>query len=161
MNNYNMKLEVKVISARNVGEKNVYAKIYIDGEPSTEKQTTVDQRGKKNPKWDFTVAYPINKLDVKDNCTKLTIRLYGKKERVSEDKFIGEVNIKFKELFKRAGKKRKTVKYKVMTGSGKSKGKLKFSYKFLADKPSICGCTAMLAILRLSVACCTGFSGSN
>ena len=148
-----MKLEVKLISAKNVGEKNVYAKIYINGEPSTEKQTTVDSRGKKNPKWDFTVAYNINRLDVKDNCTKLTIRLYS--QQMLSDKFIGEVNVKFKRLFKRAGRKRKTVQYKLKKDSGKSKGKLKFSYKFLEDKPSAvnCGCLAM-ELLKISCGLC-------
>lgn len=154
-----MKLEIKVISAKNIGKKNAYAKIYIDGEQSTEKQTPVDRRGKKNPKWDHTVAYLINSLDVKDNCTKLVIRVCN--ENMSgEEEFVGEVNVKFKELFKRAGGERKTVKYKLKNEFGrKSKGNLKFSYKFLKEKNSCvnCGCFCMTTLKILSL----GLAGSS
>lgn len=156
-----MKLEIKVISGRNIGKKNVYAKIYIDSEQSTEKKTAVDRRGKKNPKWDHTVAYAINRLDVKDNCTKLVIKVCNKNKSGKEE-FIGEIHVKFKELYKRAGGRggnRKTVEYKLKNEFGKSKGNLKFSYKFLEEKNSsvTCGCITLTILKILSL----GLAGSS
>ncbi|XP_059629987.1 protein SRC2-like [Cornus florida] len=138
-------LEINLISASHLkpvgklSRMKVYARVSIGGAPmtssSSEKRTPVDNHGKTNPAWNFTTIHTIDKSAVQNECRILVIKLYSKRF-IMRDRYIGEVHVSLKELYKRAsnGSKTNTVEYQVKKGSEYSNGMLKFSYMFIGTK---------------------------
>ncbi|XP_059631867.1 protein SRC2 homolog [Cornus florida] len=143
--------KINLISARNLKpgkffSMQVYATVSISDDPSSKKQTPVDDQNGINPAWNFTTVYAIDETAVRHDCTALIIKLYC--QRWIGDRYIGEVHVSLKELYKRARKGcsfSNTVEYSVRKGSVFSMGKVRFSYGFRGtlvnvdgEKPSSC-----------------------
>ncbi|KAK3032526.1 hypothetical protein RJ639_036441 [Escallonia herrerae] len=75
----------------------VYARISLGNNPNTEKETSIDQHGKKNPTWNYSMSYAIKESTEQHHGTMVVIKLYSK--RKLGDWYIGEVHASMKELY--------------------------------------------------------------
>lgn len=127
-------LDVTVISADGLKDVNliskmdVYVVLSIADDPTTKRKTHVDKDGGKSPKWNDHLKFNV---DARNPNVPLVFRI--RSDRPLGDKDIGVVTIPMKELLDHPtadGGGERVVEYQVRTPSGKSKGTLKFSYKF-------------------------------
>ncbi|PSS19655.1 hypothetical protein CEY00_Acc11078 [Actinidia chinensis var. chinensis] len=129
-------LDITVISAENLKDVNliskmdVYVEVSIGGDPVGKRKTHVDKDGGKSPKWNHRLKFAVG-VDVLAANPALPILFKIRSDRPLGDKDIGDVSVPIKELLDAAAADgERVVEYKVRTPSGKSKGTLKFSYKF-------------------------------
>lgn len=127
-------LDVTVISADGLKDVNliskmdVYVVVSIADDPTTKRKTQVDKDGGKSPKWNDHLKFNV---DARNPNVPLVFRI--RSDRPLGDKDIGVVTLPMKELLDHPtadGGGERVVEYQVRTPSGKSKGTLKFSYKF-------------------------------
>ncbi|CAA2983310.1 SRC2 homolog [Olea europaea subsp. europaea] len=137
MSNMNCrKFEITLVSAndlsnvRTFGRMKVYAEVSIGGEPNTVKRTPADMKGETNPNWKFKIEYTLGEKAVKQGDVDLTIKLYCKRSLLS-DKYVGEVNMSLKELFKKRKSSERTTSIKVKRNDAVDpRGTLVISYNF-------------------------------
>ncbi|KAJ8506852.1 hypothetical protein OPV22_007738 [Ensete ventricosum] len=140
-------MEVTLISAKDLKDVNVFSKmdvyavVSIAGEPRSSQRTPTDHNGGKSPSWNATLRFyvPVDPAA----AGRLVLHVLLRAERTLGDRDVGEVNIPLKELLGDDGGKPSPsssgpqfISYQVRkTGSGKPKGVLNLSYKFL-DSPA-------------------------
>ncbi|XP_047311569.1 protein SRC2 homolog [Impatiens glandulifera] len=94
-----------------------------------ETTTAVDRTGGTNPTWNFPINFSIHdESTARDNRLTLIFNLRCERSR-GNDKDVGEVRVPVKDLH--AEENPKFVTYDVRNPSGKSRGKLFFSYKWI------------------------------
>ncbi|CAL5385051.1 unnamed protein product [Camellia sinensis] len=129
------KFELTLISAsdledvRKLFKMKVYGRVYVGGNPETERRTPTDKHGETNPAWNFSLKYTIGESAVKNYGVMVVIKLYCK--RKLGDRYIGEVHTSVKELFDSCvygGSA--VVNFPVMKGSLNSQGVLRIAYRF-------------------------------
>ncbi|XP_020589964.1 LOW QUALITY PROTEIN: protein SRC2-like [Phalaenopsis equestris] len=129
-------LELTLISAKDLREVNVFSKmtVYalatIAGDRRTQQRTPADHNGGKNPSWNTTLRFPVPADPAASN--NLVVHVLLRCERTLGDRDVGEVHIPVKELLDGIKEGSKFVSYQVRKpGSGKAKGVLNLSYKFV------------------------------
>ncbi|PKU87879.1 protein SRC2-like [Dendrobium catenatum] len=136
-------LELTLISAKDLRDVNVFSKmdVYavatIAGDHRTQQRTPVDRDGGKNPSWNSTLRFSVPADPAVAN--RLVIHVLLRAQRALGDRDVGEVHIPLKELLDGIKEGSKFVSYQVRKpGSGKAKGVLNLSYKFV-DIPASSG----------------------
>ncbi|XP_065037301.1 protein SRC2-like [Musa acuminata AAA Group] len=137
-------IEMTLISAKDLNDVNVFSKmdvyavVSIAGDPRSSQRTPTDKNGGKSPSWNATLRFyvPVDPAA----AGRLVLHVLLRAERTLGDRDVGEVQIPLKELLVDGGGKPSSgpqfVSYQVRkTGSGKPKGVLNLSYKFL-DAPA-------------------------
>ncbi|KAL3505747.1 hypothetical protein ACH5RR_031129 [Cinchona calisaya] len=136
-------LEINNLSGRDLNNVNlitkmdVYIVVSISGAGDKNKQkkkTPVDSDGDTNPSWNCPMNFTVDETAANQNRLTLVFKL--RCDRTLGDKDIGEVHVPIKELLESSGGaaaewKQKFVSYQVRKPSGKPKGQLNFSYKFV------------------------------
>uniref|UniRef100_A0A5B6YNA9 C2 domain-containing protein n=1 Tax=Davidia involucrata TaxID=16924 RepID=A0A5B6YNA9_DAVIN len=125
-------LDITVISAQDLQNVNrltkmdVYVVVSINTDSKTKLKTHVDRDGGTSPKWNHRMKFSIEE---KANLSLLHFQL--KSDRSFRlDKDIGHVSVPVRDLFDAKDFSERVVDYQLKTPSGKTKGTLKFSYKF-------------------------------
>lgn len=133
-------LELTLISAKDLPDVNVFSKmdVYavatIAGDHRTQQRTPVDHNSGKNPSWNASLRFPVPADPAA--AGNIVIHVVIRSERTLGDRDIGEVHIPLKELLDGLKEGSKFVSYQVRKpNSGKAKGVLNISYKFV-DLPT-------------------------
>ncbi|KAK8949311.1 hypothetical protein KSP39_PZI005463 [Platanthera zijinensis] len=133
-------LELTLISAKDLNNVNifskmdVYAVVTIAGDPRTQQRTPIDRNGGKNPSWNASLRFPVPSDP--SAAGQLVIDVVIRSDRVFGDRDIGEVHIPLKEFLEGDKEGSRFVSYQVRKPrSGKAKGVLNLSYKFV-DLPA-------------------------
>ncbi|KAG6472231.1 protein SRC2-like [Zingiber officinale] len=134
-------LEVTLVSAKDLNDVNVFSKmdvyavVCLAGDPRSAQRTPTDKDGGKNPSWNATLRFfvPVDPA----SAAGLLVHVVLRSERALGDRDIGEVHIPMKELLGEGNTALPHyVSYQVRkSDSGKPKGILKLSYRFL--EPSV------------------------
>ncbi|KAI4317605.1 hypothetical protein L6164_025463 [Bauhinia variegata] len=140
-------LELNIISAKDIKNVNFFTKMDVyavvslvgDYQQNQKTKSPVDKNGGTSPNWNFPVKFTINELDARQNRLSLQIKIISNRPFVG-DKEIGHVYVPIKELLDQPGdgKSFQYLSYQVRKPSGKPKGSLNLSYKFVdsGDKMS-------------------------
>ncbi|KAK9726273.1 hypothetical protein RND81_05G203000 [Saponaria officinalis] len=131
-------LELTVISAKDlknvnlIGKMDVYVVVYLSDQPKSKQKTPVHQDGGTKPSWNYTMRFTV---DEPSNPGKFVVFQLKHEQTFGADKDLGEVNVPLMELFTSVNAKDPSapqfLTYQVKTSSGKAKGELKFSFKFV------------------------------
>ncbi|KAM7469666.1 hypothetical protein LguiA_007849 [Lonicera macranthoides] len=131
-------LDITVISAEGIRNVNmfmkmdVYVVVSVTGDYKIKKRTHVDKHGGINPRWSHRLKFTLPESIVAHQSLLFQI----KSDRAFGDKDIGLVSVPIRELLESSttvnsdSGVEQIVDYQVRTMSGKSKGALRFSYKF-------------------------------
>ncbi|KAK7264622.1 hypothetical protein RJT34_32231 [Clitoria ternatea] len=133
-------LELNLTSAKDLknvsyfSKMDVYAVVSLFGDPQNPQKlkTPVDRNGGTNPTWNFPLKFTVNESLARQNRLSLDITLRCQRA-VAADKDLGQVHVPLRELIDQTGdgKSFQHVSYQVRKPSGRPKGALSFSYKFL------------------------------
>ncbi|XP_010528895.1 PREDICTED: protein SRC2 homolog [Tarenaya hassleriana] len=131
-------LDLTIISAKDlkdiqlIGKQDVYAVVSINGDARTKQKTPVDKDCGTKPKWKHHVKLTVDDAAARENRLNLVFQIVAYRP-IAGDKIIGEVTVPVRELLEynsKSGDGEKKLTYAVRLPSGKTKGSLKFSYKF-------------------------------
>lgn len=134
-------LEVTLVSAKDLNDVNVFSKmdvyavVSLAGDPRSAQRTPTDKDGGKSPSWNATFRFfvPVDPA----SAAGLVVHVVLRSERALGDRDIGEVHIPINELLGEGNTALpQFVSYQVRrSNSGKPKGVLNLSYRFL--EPSV------------------------
>lgn len=131
-------LELTLISAKDlknvnfIGKMDPYVVVYLSDNPNTKQKTPVHQDGGTNPVWNYTMRFTVDETAAYSAGKYLVLKIKHE-QTLGSDKELGEVLVSLKELFDGAKGKDslQNLTYQVRTSSGKPKGELRFSCKFV------------------------------
>ncbi|XP_059631863.1 uncharacterized protein LOC132274567 [Cornus florida] len=136
-------INVSASGLPNIGDENskmqVYAKVLVGKRKKMKTET--DEDNETNPAWNCDMSFKLKESEVKQEGAMLVIKLYCKRPRFEEDRYMGEVQKSLCELFNEAAEKYKRrgicgLPLK-MAGSETSTGMLRFSYRFNSVKKRV------------------------
>ncbi|CAH8357804.1 unnamed protein product [Eruca vesicaria subsp. sativa] len=132
-------LDLTLISAEDlkdiqlIGKQDLYAVVSLNGDVRTKQKTKVDKDCGTKPKWKHQMKLTVDDAAARENHLTLVIEIVADRP-IAGDKPVGEVSVPVKELLDQKNKEgdveEKTVTYAVKLPNGKTKGSLKFSFKF-------------------------------
>lgn len=134
-------LDLTIISAEDlkdiqlIGKQDLYAVISLNRDASTKQKTKVDKDCGTKPKWKHQMKLTVGESAAREGHLALVIEIIADR-LIAGDKPVGEVSVPLKELLDQKKKdgddkeEEKTVTYAVKLPNGKTKGSLKFSFKF-------------------------------
>ncbi|KAG5391668.1 hypothetical protein IGI04_021631 [Brassica rapa subsp. trilocularis] len=128
-------LDLTIISAEDlkdiqlIGKQDLYAVVSINRDARTKQKTKVDKDCGTKPKWRHQMKLTVDDAAARENRLTLVIEIVADRP-IAGDKPVGEVSVPVKELLDQNEEEEKTVTYAVRLPNGKSKGYLKFSFKF-------------------------------
>ncbi|KAL9228171.1 hypothetical protein vseg_003780 [Gypsophila vaccaria] len=133
-------LELTVISAKDlknvnlIGKMDVYVVVSLSHDPKSKQKTPVHQDGGTKPSWNYTMRFNVDDAAAMDPAKFLVFQLKHE-HTFGADKDLGEVRVPVGELFASVNGNDPSapqfLTYQVKTASGKAKGELKFSFKFV------------------------------
>ncbi|XP_074278960.1 uncharacterized protein LOC141602840 [Silene latifolia] len=132
-------LELTLISAKDlknvnlIGKMDVYVVVHLSDQPKSKQKTPVHQDGGTHPSWNYTMRFAVDEADAA-KPGKFVVFQLKHEHTFGADKDLGEVMVPVRELFDSVGKDPTApqfLTYQVKTSSGKAKGELKFSFKFI------------------------------
>ncbi|KQK06630.1 protein SRC2 [Brachypodium distachyon] len=129
-------VDVTLVSARDLRDVNlvskmeVYAVVYLAGDPLSKQRVATDRAGGRDPSWNATVRVTVPASGAGSGALRVLLRT----ERALGDRDVGEVIIPLSEILSGAGDEPSTEAklraYKVRkVGSSKAHGVLNLSYK--------------------------------
>ncbi|XAR54554.1 hypothetical protein NMG60_11029742 [Bertholletia excelsa] len=131
-------LQIRLLWARDlhrvnlIGKMDVYVVVSIPGDPNTKQQRTpIDKGGDTNPTWDFSITFAIDDPISQRHPLNLVFTLRCHRNLLG-DTVVGEVSVPLRNL-PRGGGGPQFVTYQVRKPSGKPKGELSFSYKWIGN----------------------------
>ncbi|KAF2589079.1 hypothetical protein F2Q70_00039835 [Brassica cretica] len=133
-------LDLTIISAEDlkdiqlIGKQDLYAVVSLNNDARTKQKTKVDKDCGTKPKWKHQMKLTVDDTAARENHLTLVIQIVADRP-IAGDKPVGEVSVPLKELLDQNNKEgdveeEKTVTYAVKLPNGKTKGSLKFSFKF-------------------------------
>ncbi|CAN8294865.1 unnamed protein product [Cochlearia groenlandica] len=130
-------LDLTILSAKDlkdiqlIGKQDLYAVVSINGDASTKQKTKVDKDCGTKPKWKHQMKLTVDDSAARENRLTLVIEIVADRP-IAGDKPVGEVSVPLKELLdqNKSDGDEKSVTYAVRLPNGKTKGSLKFSFKF-------------------------------
>ncbi|CDY66029.1 BnaA06g37790D [Brassica napus] len=128
-------LDLTIISAEDlkdiqlIGKQDLYAVVSINRDARTKQKTKVDKDCGTKPKWRHQIKLTVDDAAANENRLTLVIEIVADRP-IAGDKPVGEVSVPVKELLDQNEEEEKTVTYAVRLPNGKTKGSLKFSFKF-------------------------------
>ncbi|KAL1546226.1 DNA-directed RNA polymerase [Salvia divinorum] len=130
------RLNITLLSAQGLKDVNhfsrmdVYVDVSIAGYPQSLQRTPVDKNSGTSPKWNHRMEFVVDEPYLTKPGLSLLFQLRTQ-STVGPDKDIGAVTVSVHDLFRPdSAAADRTVDHQVITPSGKSKGTLKFAYKF-------------------------------
>ncbi|KAL3653067.1 hypothetical protein CASFOL_002748 [Castilleja foliolosa] len=132
-------LHITLISADGLKDVNlfskmdIYAEVSIAGYPQSKKKTRVDHNCGSNPKWsdkdDAHMEFMVDEPYLTKPGLSLLLQLKAESS-IGSDKVVGSATVPVHDLFHPDAAQDKVVEYQLQRPSGKSKGSVKFSYRF-------------------------------
>ncbi|XP_047983035.1 protein SRC2 homolog [Salvia hispanica] len=130
------RLNITLLSAQGLKDVNHFSKmdVYVDvsiaGYPQSMQRTLVDKNSGTSPKWNHRMEFVVDEPYLTKPGLSLLFQLRTQ-STIGPDKDIGAVTVSVHDLFRPdSAAADRTVDHQVITPSGKSKGTLKFAYKF-------------------------------